>query len=78
MVSEIILLYIHAYIHTYIHTMILTYFCSCYWITILPFIGKNFMSIMSGRRFELILNFLQLNNGQEQPSTNSVNYDKLY
>ena len=33
---------------------------------------------MSGRRFELILKFLHLNNGQEQPSTNSVNYDKLY
>ena len=33
---------------------------------------------MSGHQFELIVKYLQINNGEEQPSTNSGDYDKLY
>ena len=49
-----------------------------YWSTKWPFNTGIFSSIMSGRRFELLLSYLHLNDNEKQPTRESSNYDKLY
>ena len=43
-----------------------------------PFANENFSSVMSSRRFELILKFIHLNDSESQPSRGEPAYDKLY
>lgn len=49
-----------------------------YWSTKWPFYNDVFTSIMSGRRFELLMTYLHLNDSNQQPQRDSPNYDKLY
>lgn len=49
-----------------------------YWSRKWPFASDNFSSIMSSRRFELILKFLHFNDSSTQPSKGQTGYDKLY
>lgn len=49
-----------------------------YWSKSWPYQNNNFRTIMSGRRFELILKFLHLNDSRQQPSRGQSGYDKLY
>ena len=41
--------------------------CRSYWNRSWPFNNENFSSLMSSRRFELILKFLHLNDSETQP-----------
>ena len=54
------------------------YTCRSYWSTSWPFANENFSSVMSSRRFELILKFLHLNDSEVQPARGEPAYDKLY
>ena len=49
-----------------------------YWSKSWPFTSENFSSLMSSRRFELILSFLHLNNSETQPERGTASFDKLY
>ena len=49
-----------------------------YWSKSWPFISDNFSSLMSSRRFELILRFLHLNDSETQPQRGAPGFDKLY
>ena len=49
-----------------------------YWSKNWPFSNDNFSSIMSSRRFELILKFFHLNDSETQPMREDPNFDKLY
>ena len=49
-----------------------------YWSNDWPYQNDNFRSIMSSRRFELILKFLHLNDSRQQPTRGEPGYDKLY
>ena len=49
-----------------------------YWSSSWPFSSDNFSSLMSRRRFELILRFLHLNDSQTQPQREQTGFDKLY
>ena len=53
-------------------------FCRSYWSKSWPFTSDNFSSLMSSRRFELILRFLHLNNSETQPQRGEAGFDKLY
>ena len=53
-------------------------FSRSYWSKSWPFSSDNFSSLMSSRRFELILKFLHLNNSQTQPQRGEPGFDKLY
>ena len=48
-----------------------------YWSTKWPFNNRTFSSIMSGRRLELLMSYLHLNNNESQPTRGSPHYDKL-
>ena len=50
----------------------------CYWSKQWPFNNSNFASLMSSRRFELVLRFLHLNDSQAQPKRGQQGFDKLY
>ena len=50
----------------------------CYWSKKWPFNSINFASLMSSRRFELILKFFHLNNSDTQPRREEPEFDKLY
>ena len=54
------------------------YFCRSYWSKSWPFSSDNFSSLMSSRRFELILRFLHLNDSEKQPQRGEPGFDKLY
>ena len=43
-----------------------------------PFKNDNFSSIMSGRRFELLMQFLHLNDSENKPASIDDNYDRIY
>ena len=49
-----------------------------YWSKSWPFSSDNFSSLMSSRRFELILRFLHLNDSETQPQRGAPGFDKLY
>ena len=49
-----------------------------YWSRSWPFNNENFSSLMSSRRFELILRFLHLNYSETQPQRGEPGFDKLY
>lgn len=49
-----------------------------HWSNKFPFATSLFPSIMSGRRFELLMMFIHLNDSSKQPAKESVSYDKLY
>ncbi len=49
-----------------------------YWSKSWPFSSDNFSSLMSSRRFELILCFLHLNDSETQPQRGAPGFDKLY
>ena len=49
-----------------------------YWSKLWPFANNNFSSVMSSRRFELLMRFLHLNNSNAQPRRGEPGYDKLY
>lgn len=49
-----------------------------YWSKSWPFSSDNFSSLMSSRRFELILQFLHLNDSEMQPRRGAAGFDKLY
>lgn len=49
-----------------------------YWSTSWPFANDNFSSIMSSRRFELIMKFLHLNDSEAQPRRGDPAFGKLY
>ena len=49
-----------------------------YWSKSWPFTNSNFATVMSSRRFELILRFLHLNNSMAQPPRGQPGYDKLF
>ena len=49
-----------------------------YWSTSWPFANNNFSSVMSSRRFELLLKFLHLNDSEVQPVRGEPGHDKLY
>ena len=56
-----------------------TYFIHrSYWSTKWPFNTNIFSDIMSGRRFELIMSFIHLNDSERMPPRESPGYDKLY
>ena len=66
-----------------VHTELLhmignVYFCRSYWSKSWPFSSDNFSSLMSSRRFELILHFLHLNDSEKQPQRGEPGFDKLY
>ena len=52
--------------------------CRSYWNRSWPFNNENFSSLMSSRRFELILKFLHLNDSETQPQRGEPGFDKLY
>ena len=52
--------------------------CRSYWSKNWPFNSHNFASLMSSRRFELILRFIHLNDSETQPSRGYPEFDKLY
>ena len=52
--------------------------CRSYWSSKWPFQNDTFSYIMSGRRFELLMRYLHLNNSEQQPPRSSPDYDKLY
>ena len=47
-------------------------------VTVWPYQNNNFGSVMSSRRFELLLKFLHLNDSRKQPAQGQPGYDKLY
>ena len=49
-----------------------------YWSKGWPFSSDNFSSLMSSRRFELILRFLHLNDSATQPQRGQQGFNKLY
>lgn len=49
-----------------------------YWSTKFPFHNETFSSIMSGRRFELLMTFFHLNDSEKQPPRGSNDYDRQY
>ena len=49
-----------------------------YWSRSWPFSTENFSSLMSSRRFELIMRFLHLNETATQPQRGDIAFDKLY
>ena len=49
-----------------------------YWSKSWPFSSDNFSSLMSSRRFELILRFLHLNDSETQPQRGEPGFDKIY
>ena len=49
-----------------------------YWSKNWPFANNNFSSIVSSRRFELILKFFHLNDSETQPKRGDPGFDKLY
>ena len=49
-----------------------------YWSKSWPFSSDNFSSLMSSRRFELILRFLHLNDSETQPQRGEPGFDKVY
>ena len=49
-----------------------------YWSKGWPFSSDNFSSLMSSRRFELILRFLHLNDSTTQPQRGQQGFNKLY
>ena len=54
------------------------YLSRSYWSTKWPFSNSTFSNIMSGRRFELLMSYLHLNDISQMPDRSSPNYDKLY
>ena len=63
---------------------IILWFCNTilifrsYWSKGWPFGNESFSSVMSSRRFELILKFLHLSDSENQPARGTPDYDKLY
>ena len=53
-------------------------FYRSYWSKSWPFNSNNFASLMSSRRFELILRFIHLNDSATQPKRGEPGFDKLY
>ena len=49
-----------------------------YWSTKWPFYNETLPSIMSGWRFELLLNNLHLNDDEKMPPRGSPHFDRLY
>ena len=49
-----------------------------YWSRSWPFTNDCFSSVMSSRRYELILKFLHLNDSASQPARGEPGYDRLY
>ena len=49
-----------------------------YWSTKWPFYNETLPSIMSGRRFELLLSNLHLNDDEKMPPRGSPHFDRLY
>ena len=49
-----------------------------YWSTKWPFSNTIFSNIMSGRRFELLMSYLHLNDTSQMPDQSDPNHDKLY
>ena len=54
------------------------HFSRSFWSKKWPFNSNIFNSIMSGRRLELLMSYLHLNDSQKMPERDSLNYDKLY
>ena len=52
--------------------------CRSHWSTKFPFYNDTIRSIMSGRRFELLMSYLHLDDITQQPTRSSPLYDKLY
>ena len=52
--------------------------CRSDWSTSWPYQNDNFRTIMSSHCFELLLNFLHLNDSRKQPAWGEPGYDKLY
>ena len=49
-----------------------------YWNTKWPFVSSNFSSIMSQRRFELIMKFLHFSDTKKKQPESHPDLDKLY
>ena len=49
-----------------------------YWSTKWPFHNGILSSLMSGRRFELLLRYIHLSDSRKQPPRGDPDYDKLY
>ena len=49
-----------------------------YWSKKWPFHNNIFSDIMSGRRFELLMRYIHLNDTQKMPPRDNIQYDKLY
>ena len=52
--------------------------CRSYWSSKWPFHNETFSYIMSGRRLQLLMIYLYLNNSEQQTLQSSPDYDKLY
>ena len=52
--------------------------CRSYWSSKWPFHNETYSYIMSGRRFELLMIYLHLNNSEQKPSRSTLDYDKAY
>ena len=65
-------------IASYLNFLYNLHICRSYWSSKWPFHTDTFSHIMSGRRFELLMKYLHLNNSEKQPSRSSPDYDKIY
>ena len=58
--------------------MIFSHNLRSHWNTKFPFYNTTFSSIMSGRRFELLMSYFHLNDSEQQPAFDSPSYDRQY
>ena len=54
------------------------YLVRSHWSTKFPFSTNTFSSIMSGRRFELLMSYFHLNDSEKQPPRDSPHFDRQY
>ena len=67
---------VSGHIHNFSKTSL--HLTRSYWSNSWPYQNDNFRTIMSSRRFKLILKFLHLSDSRQQPSHGETGYDKLY
>ena len=53
-------------------------FLRSHWNRRFPFHNNTYSTIMSGRRFELLMSYLHLNDSEKQPARGSPNFDCQY
>ena len=55
-----------------------TAYLRSHWSTKFPFSNDTFSTIMSGRRFDLLMKYFHLNDSEKQPPRESPNFNRQY